>query len=158
LRGWTTPVGLLPLLLRAPPLSGRARPTPPETALGFPIGADYRLANYRQLHAWWEKLAAESPRMLLDTIGTTAEGRPQVMAIISAPADLARLEEYRSISERLARGRIDESTARQLASEGKAIVWIDGGLHATEVLGATQLMELVWQFVSQDDAETVRIL
>src|SRR5690606_15885201 len=103
-----------------------------------------RLANYRQLHAWWEKLAAESPRMLLDTIGTTAEGRPQVMAIISAPGNLARLEEYRSISERLARGRIDESTARQLASEGKAIVWIAGGLHVTVVLASIKWMELDW--------------
>ncbi len=149
---------LLSLLLLTTPLSAQARLTTPESALGFSIGADYRLATYRQLHAWWEKLATESPRMILDTIGTTAEGRAQVMAIISSPENLARLEEYRGISERLARGRIDEATARQLASQGKAIVWIDGGLHANEVLGATQLMELVWQFVSQDDAETMRIL
>ena len=45
-----------------------------------------------------------------------------------------------------------------LAAEGKAIIWIDGGLHATEVLGATQLMELVWQFVTRTDAEALRIL
>src|SRR5690606_37086540 len=119
---------------------------------------DYRLATYRQLHSWWEKLAAESPRMLLDTIGTTEEGRQQVMAIISSPANLQRLDHYRSVSERLARARIDEATARSLAAEGKAVVWIDGGLHASEVLGAAQLLELVWQFVSQDDAETLRIL
>jgi hypothetical protein len=88
----------------------------------------------------------------------TEEGRPQVMAILSSPANLARKEEYRRISESLARGRIDEAEARRLAAQGKAIIWIDGGLHATEVLGATQLMELVWQMVSQDDPETRRIL
>src|SRR5690606_943754 len=149
---------LLSLLLLTTPLSAQARLTTPESALGFSLGADYRLATYRQLHACWEKLATEAPRMILDTIGTTAEGREQVMAILSSPENLARLEEYRGISERLARGRIDESTARQLASQGKAIVWIDGGLHANEVLGATQSVELVWQFVSQDDAERMRIL
>ena len=53
---------------------------------------------------------------------------------------------------------MDEATARRLAADGKSIIWIDGGLHATEVLGATALMELVWQFVSQQDSETMRIL
>ncbi len=132
--------------------------TTPEQALGFNVGADYRLPNYTQLTAWWQKLAAESPRMKLDTIGVTAEGRPQLMAILSSPANLARLEEYRHDNEQLARGRIDSTTARQLAQDGKSIIWIDGGLHADEVLGANQLLELVWQMVSMNDAETERIL
>ncbi len=149
---------VLALCLFITPLAAQQRLTPPETALGFAIGADYQLADYQQLHRWWAQLAEESPRMILDTIGTTAEGRQQVMAIISAPENLARLEEFRSIGERLARARVDEATARELAARGKAIVWIDGGLHSTEVLGPVQLMELVWQFVSQDDPETLRIL
>jgi hypothetical protein len=148
---------LLALLLAVTPLAAQQLTTP-EQALGFAIGSDYNLATYQQLHGWWQKLAAESPRMELDTIGTTAEGRPQVMAIVSSPANLAKLEDYRRISEQLARGRVDEAMARQMAAEGKAVIWIDGGLHANEVLGATALMELVWQFVSQEDAETRRIL
>lgn len=148
------------LLLLALPLSlpAQARLTTPEQALGFKIGADYQLATYTQLQRWWEKLAVESPRMELDTIGTTAEGRPQLMAILSSPANLARLEEYRKNNALLAAGRVDEATARKLAANGKSVIWIDGGLHATEVLGAQQLLEMVWQFVSQDDAETKRIL
>ena len=38
------------------------------------------------------------------------------------------------------------------------MIWIDGGLHATEVLGAQQLMETIYQFVSKNDEETLRIL
>ena len=116
------------------------------------------MATYTQLEHWWQQLATESPRMVLDTMGTTAEGRPQLMAILSSPANIAKLDRYRDISETLARGRVDSATAAALAAEGKAVIWIDGGLHATEVLGATQLMELVWQFVSRDDPETQRIL
>lgn len=149
---------LIASFVLAAPLTAQATLTTPEQALGFGVGADYHLATYQQLHRWWERLAAESPRMELDTIGMTEEGRPQVMAILSSPANLARQEEYRRISESLARGRVDEAEARRLAAQGKAIIWIDGGLHANEVLGATQLMELVWQFVSQDDPETRRIL
>ena len=48
--------------------------------------------------------------------------------------------------------------ARALAQEGKAVVWIDGGLHANEVLGAQQLIELVYQLASASDDETLRIL
>ncbi|MBK7594436.1 MAG: peptidase [Gemmatimonadetes bacterium] len=148
------------LLLLALPFSlpAQARLTTPEQALGFKIGADYQLATYTQLQRWWEKLAVESPRMELDTIGTTAEGRPQLMAILSSPANLAKREEYRKNNALLAAGRVDEATARRLAANGKSVIWIDGGLHATEVLGAQQLLEMVWQFVSQDDAETTRIL
>ena len=106
---------LAALLILATPLAAQQLTTP-EQALGFGIGADYHLATYQQLHSWWQKLSAESPRMELDTIGTTAEGRPQVMAILSSPANLARLEEYRRISEQLARGRVG---SRQLGMFSK---------------------------------------
>jgi hypothetical protein len=81
------------------------------------------------------------------------------MAIITAPENSATLARYKEISQRLASAEgLTEAQARELAAEGKAIVWIDGGLHATEVLGAQQLMETVHQLVSRDDAETRRIL
>jgi enoyl-CoA hydratase/carnithine racemase len=48
--------------------------------------------------------------------------------------------------------------ARALAARGKAVVWIDGGLHANEVLGAQQLIETVYQLVSRSDEETLRFL
>lgn len=141
------------------PLIAQTRITSPQTALGFGIGDDYHLATYTQLHAYWVTLAGESPRMVLDTIGTTAEGRPQVMAIITSPENQRSLARHKEIARRLALAEgLTDAEARALAEEGRAVVWIDGGLHATEVLGAHQLMELVYQMVSRDDAETRRIL
>ena len=135
------------------------RITTPETELGFEIGADYRLADYTQLMAYWAKLARESDRMVLDTIGQSEEGRPQLMAIITAPENHRRLARHREIARRLARAEpTTEEEAWELASEGKAVVWIDGGLHADEVLGAQQLMQLVYDMVSLTDSETLRFL
>jgi Zinc carboxypeptidase len=133
--------------------------TTPKEALGFNIGDDYELANYTQLEAWWKKLAAESDRMKLVEIGKTEEGRPQLMAIITSPENQKRLEHYREISRRLAlaQGLTDEQ-AHALAREGKAVVWIDGGLHASEVLGAAQLMEFVYEMLTKNDPETRRFL
>src|SRR5690606_36052371 len=98
-------------------------------------------------------------RMVLDTIGLTAEGRPQLMAIITSPANHRNIARYREIAEKLARAEgVDSAEAAKLAAEGKGVVWIDGGLHATEVLGAQQLTETVYQLVSGDDAETRRFM
>src|SRR3989441_735648 len=150
---------LVAAALVAPPAPAQHRVTTPRQALGFDVGADYHLATYTQLEAYWRTLARESPRMVLREIGKTAEGRPQLMAIITAPENHKRLARYEDIARRLAlaHGLTDEQ-AHALAREGKAVVWIDGGLHATEVLGAHQLLELVYQMVSRDDPETRRIL
>ena len=133
--------------------------TTPKEALGFNLGDDYMVANYSQLETYWKKLASESPRMKLESIGKTEEGRDQWMAIISSPDNIKNLAKYKDISRRLALAEgVNEAEAHRLAKEGKAIVWIDGGLHATETVGSQQLMEWVYQMVSRTDEETQRFL
>jgi hypothetical protein len=133
--------------------------TSPKQQFGFNIGDDYQLATYTQFVDYWHKLDKESDRIKVVEIGKTAEGRPQLMAIVTSPDNHKRLERYKEISRRLAtaEGLTDEQ-ARALAKEGKAVVWFDGGLHATEVLGAHQLIETVYQLVSRSDPETSRFL
>jgi hypothetical protein len=133
--------------------------TTPLQQFGASIGDDYFLATYTQLQEYWKKLDRQSDRMRLVDIGRTEEGRVQWMAIVSAPENLKQLDRYRDISRRLslAEGLTDDQ-ARALSAEGKAVVWIDGGLHANEVLGAQQLIETVYQLVSRSDGETLRFL
>ncbi len=150
---------LIPLMSGLTPLTAQDRVTSPEEEFGHPIGADYELVSWEELHAYWIKLAGESDRMILDTLGLTEEGRPQIQAIISSPENLADRDGYREISATLAQARgVTESEAAELATEGKAIVWIDGGLHATELLGAQQLTEMVYRLNEYTDPETLRIL
>jgi len=133
--------------------------TPPKDALGFNLGDDYQMANYAQLETYWKKLASESDRMKLVSIGKTEEGRDQWMAIISSPDNIRNLEKYKQISQRLAHAEgLTDDQAHELARQGKAVVWIDGGLHATETVGSQQLMEMVYQMVSRTDPETMRFL
>src|SRR5438445_35420 len=124
------------LLLCAPvALLGQSRGVPaPESVFGFQAGADYKLATYDQSIDYFKKLAAASKSVKLVQAGTTSEGRPMYFALISAPENLARIDRYREIAQRLAHpeGLTDEQ-ARQLAREGKAFVHLDGGLHSTEV-------------------------
>ena len=135
----------------------QSRITPPKEVLGFSAGDDYTLGNYTQLQAYWSKLAQESDRMKVVEIGKTAEGRPMIMAIITSPDNHKRLARYKEISRRLslADGLTDEQ-ARALAAEGKAVVWIDGGLHATECVPAQGLFEMAYQMASRTDPELTK--
>ena len=133
--------------------------TTPKQHFGFNIGDDYQLATYTQFVDYWQKLDKESDRMKVVEIGKTAEGRPQLMAIITSPENHKKLDRYKEISRKLATAEgLTDDQARALAKEGKGVVWFDGGLHATEVLGAHQLIETVYQLVSRTDAETTRFL
>jgi hypothetical protein len=126
---------------------------------GFTIGDDYRLANYTQFSDYVKKVDAASDRVTVKVIGKTAEGRDQLMAIITSPANQKLLAKYQGISQKLAHAEgLTDDQARALAAEGKAVVWIDGGLHATEVLGAAQLTETIYELASRTDAETMNIL
>lgn len=151
----------LTLSIAAPYAQAPAAPkvTSPKQFFGHDIGADYVLPNYTRFMEYVKKLDAESDRMIVQSIGKTAEGRDQLMAIITAPENFKKLDRYKEIARRLATvDNLTDDQARALAKEGKAVIWIDGGLHATEVLGAQQLIETIWQFASKTDEETMRIL
>ncbi|WP_159467412.1 M14 metallopeptidase family protein [Dyadobacter sp. 3J3] len=131
----------------------------PKDNFGFEIGDDYQLANFTQTEAYFKKLADASDRVELTNIGLTEEGRNQYMLIISSPENLKNLAKYKDISQKLARADgLTPEQAKTLAAEGKAVVWIDGGLHATEVVGIHQLIETAYQLANRKDAETKRIL
>jgi len=131
----------------------------PKEHFGFTIGDNYQLANFTQTAEYFKKISEQSDRVKLLSIGLTEEGRTQPMLIVSSPDNLKNLEQYKEISQKLARAEdLSEAEARVLAEKGKAIVWIDGGLHSNETLGIHQLIETLWNLVSRNDAETMRIL
>jgi len=154
---------LLTAMLSATAVGAQTPPagkiTTPKEFFGFNIGDDWKLANYDQFQEYWKKIDAESDRMRVEEIGKTAEGRPQLMAIVTSPENFKKLDRFKEIAKKLALAEsLTDDEAHALAREGKAVVWIDGGLHATEVLGAHQLIETSYQLVSRNDPETLRIL
>src|SRR5262245_51244182 len=130
------------LFLVAFSLQAQSRITAPKEQFGFSIGDDYVLANYTQYVDYLKKLDRESDRLTVVEMGPSAEGRQLYLAIVTSPDNHKNLARYKEISERLAHAEgLNDDQARALAAEGKAVVWIDGGLHANEVLGSQQLIE-----------------
>lgn len=125
----------------------------PADVFGFEPGADYKLANYAQVTAYFQQLDAATDRAQMIKIGESALGRPLFLMFISSEENLQRLDRWRSISEQMARARIDDATAQRLAEEGKAVVWIDGGMHASEKAHAQMTPALAYRLVTEESAE-----
>ncbi len=133
--------------------------TSPKDQFGWAVGDDYRLVNYTQYTDYLKKLQAQSERMIVTDIGKTEEGRTEFTAIITSPENQRKLPMIKAANRRLALAEnLTDEQAHALAREGKTIVWIDGGLHATEVLGAQQLIETIYRLNTRSDPETLRIL
>lgn len=148
---------LLLLCFAVHPSAAQKIPTPKEH-FGFNIGDNYQLATFTQTEAYFKKLAAASGRAKYTVIGKTEEGRDQFMLIVTSPQNLGKLEQYKQIAQKMGNAEVSIEEAKQMAKEGKAVVWIDGGLHATETVGIHQLIETAYQLLSRNDEETMRIL
>ncbi|HWP37079.1 MAG TPA: M14 metallopeptidase family protein, partial [Gemmatimonadales bacterium] len=129
----------------------------PADSFGFEPGADYQLADYDQMIAYYRKLDAATDRVAMREIGRSARGKPMYLLTISSEANMRQLERWRSISERLSRARIPEAEARQIAREGRAVVWIDGGLDDQEYATGQLMPELIWRVASDDSPEMRKI-
>ena len=133
--------------------------TPPDKAFAQPVGSDYFLADYTAYEAYLKTLAGQSDRMKLVEIGKTEEGRTMWTAIVSSPANLAKLDHYKDIAKKLAKAQgVDKAEATKLAAEGKAVVWIDAGLHASETITSQGQIQVLYRMLTQNDPETLRLL
>src|SRR5688572_8933148 len=77
----------------------------PEDVLGFVPGDDRKLASWNQIVEYFERLEQSSDRVKFETLGRTSMNKPFVMATISSPANLAKLDEYKQIQAQLEIGR-----------------------------------------------------
>ena len=139
------------------PIALFAQVPKPADVFGFEPGADYKLADYAQLQDYYQKLASATDRVVLTEIGKTTLGKPMLLLMISSEENISNLDKYRKISMDMALAKIDETTASQNAKDGKAVIWIDGGLHATERAPAQMLPELAHKVATEESAEMQKI-
>ena len=121
----------------------------PEDVFGFKVGADYKLARYDQMLEYYGKLAASSDRIQMVEIGNSVMGKPIKLLIISSEENMKSVAKWKETSATLARAKIKPDAARILAKDGKAVIWIDGGMHAREAAHGQMTSELAYKLVSE---------
>ena len=146
------------LIVCFPPTASAEKLPSPEDFFGFEVGADYHLLSYGRAVEYWRKLEELSGRIKLFEYGQTSEGRPMLLAAVSSEDNLTHLTHYKEISKQLSLVRgLSEEEARRLSSTGKAIVWIDGGLHATEVAPAQHIIQLTHDLLTDESQKIKKI-
>ncbi len=149
----------LAALLLLPACLALAQVPTPESVLGHKPGDDFYLASYDESLGYFQKLAQSTDKLKLVRVGKTTRGLDWYIAVISSAQNLADLDKYKDTARRLALVKgLTEAQAHELAHNGKVIVHIDGGLHATEVAPAQHAIQLAYNLVSAKDPETTAIL
>jgi len=156
----------LPLLLLVSSIvaTTQTRIPAPADVLGFTPGDDRKLASWSQVVEYFEKLDQASDRVTFQTLGQTTMGKPFVMATISSPANLARLEDFKKIQDQLADPRklgplaTRDRKAAELVRQGKTIVLITCGIHSTEVGSYLSSMLIAHRLASATDPTISKIL
>ena len=142
--------------------STRAHVPAPEDVLGFRPGDDRKLASWSGVIEYFRKLDAASDRVKFEELGPTTMNAPYVMATISAPENLSRLNDFKEIQRQLADPRLlapnADRKAERLISRGKTIVLITCGIHSTEVGSYLSSMLIAHRLASSDEPVVRSIL
>ncbi len=123
----------------------------PLKVLGYVPGTIARLAYVEELNRYFRAVDAASPRVKVFSLGMSDEGREMIVAAVADSATIARIDEYRAMTARLAdpRGLAPAERAR-LVKEAKPIYWLTGSIHSPETGSPEMLMELVYRLAVEE--------
>ncbi|HEY7509634.1 MAG TPA: M14 family zinc carboxypeptidase, partial [Vicinamibacteria bacterium] len=115
----------------------------PQKFLGYVVGTPERLTYAKDVHRYFRALDEASPRVQVFSMGTTEEGREQILVAISDVENLGRLDRLKQVTARLADPRgLSEAEAKTLVAEGRPVYWATGAMHSPETGSPEMLMEL----------------
>lgn len=125
--------------------------TSPADHLGRPVGRDFELADWQEVQSYYRTLATESPRVLVEKVGVTTEGRDFLLATVSSKENLARLDAIRTANARLADPRgLSEEERQALLGDARLTLFISLGMHSTETAAPQFGMEFVHQLATSE--------
>ncbi len=149
------PLVLLALALGSPVGAHAADIPAPQSILGFRPGDDFRLATWPQVVDDFRKVDAASDRVVVRELGRTTEDRPYIVAIVSSPDTITRLNRFRQLQARVADPRIPGPDP---LPESKPVVVITCSIHSTETASTLMATELLHGLATGDDPVTKEIL
>ena len=131
----------------------------PREIIGQELGENNKVPMWDKIVEYFRYLDGASDRVRFEQLGESSRGNPFVMATVSSPENLANLEEYRQIMNRLAdpRGLSDEE-AESLIARGRNVVAITCAVDADEVGSPQSAMLFAYTLATQDTPEVREIL
>jgi hypothetical protein len=122
-----------------------------EKILGYAVGTPDKLTYTKDIYRYMRELEKASKRVKVFTIGRSEEGRETLLVAISDEANLARMDEYKSITAKLSDPRkITDAEAGKLAEQGLPFYWATGSIHSPETGSPEMLMELAYRLAVEE--------
>jgi len=154
----SAPIIAIIILFSASAASGRQRVPSPAEVLGYELGD--RFTSAAGIDACLRAFAESSPdRMTIVRYGSTYEGRPLSLAVVSSPENIRRLDGIRADSRALADPRTtSDAEAESLVLRMPAIAWLSYGVHGNEASSPEAALNVLWQLLSARDSATAELL
>ena len=121
----------------------------PDEFLGYPLGSKftphYKIVNY------FNQAAASMPQMMkLEKYGETYEGRDLLLAIVSTPENMARIEEIRKNNLRLT-GMLKD---RPADAGSPVSIWLSYNVHGNEASSSEVSMKALYELLTPSNTQT----
>jgi hypothetical protein len=114
-------------------------------------GTPGELTYAKDIERYYQELAKTSPRVKFWKLGTTEEGRDQVVIAIADEATLKDLDKYKAALAALGDPRkTTPEQARAVIKTAKPIYWITSGIHSPETGGPEMLIELAYRLAIEE--------
>ncbi len=130
----------------------------PTKHLGHIVGAPGELTRTEKIYGYYRALAAATPRVKVETIGKSEEGREILLVFVGDEESLANLDRIRGDMADLADPRkTDEAAMERIVARNKPLYMLHGGLHSTETGSPEMLLELAYR-LAVSEAPLVRTI
>lgn len=139
---------LLAAVFLAVPSFGQPLPRPSDR---LPHRLGEAFTPHHMLVDYFQEIAEVSPRVELERYGTTNEDRPLLLAYVSTPENIARLDAIRKNNLRLA-GLLPGKPDPALGD--MAIVWLSYSVHGNEAAGSEASMGVLYDLADTNNART----
>ncbi len=139
--------------------TGQSVPTP-EQFFGFKIGADRKLARYDKIVEYLHKLADQTARVRVETVGPTTQGNPFVIVEVSSEENTRHLDRYKALERKLyfQGGAPTEAERDEIFRDGKSVVFISNNIHSTEIGASQMVVELVYKLATDNSPAIKKML
>ena len=121
----------------------------PDDFLGYPLGSKYT-PHYKIINYFNYAVSAMPQMIKLGQYGETNEGRPLLLAYVSTPENIARLEDIRKNNLRLAGVLTDEAGT----TNTPAIVWLSYNVHGNETSSSEVSMKVLYELLNPANNES----
>ncbi len=136
-----------------------ARVPSPLKYFGKIIGAPGEMHTTTEIYGYYAALAKASPKVSMQQVGTTEEGRPIQLIVIANEEAMKHIDHYRSQLALLADPRkLEGKDVEAVIADSKPIYYLNAGLHSPEMGSPEMMMELTYRLATGTSKEMKNIM